>query len=722
MNNFTAETNRNIVSIIDKQKERIPTMEHLLGASINIPSKCSNSAPRIILAENQGAQRLDLYYGETSFLQTGYETQQGERSSEFIRTEDNLKVIAKISKYKYAQDHHYFLIVQNQRTLEYDIIERISYNHSTESYGFLYNNKYLDAVRPNYIIPKGIAIKKSNSYDEYNNRKDGVNLDVTYLCNEETKEDSIIISDYAAEKLSAPLIENISNIVNENDIPLNIYGDDNNYKCFPDIGEEIANGVVMATRPEKKSEIFYSQSNERLKNISMSDIRYSLKGQVVEINVYCNNPELLQTNEYYAQFKYYYDQQMDFYKEFVNAADTYTEPSKHSYKLQKLLYTYNQILEGKQVIKDKAFSNILIEIIAVEMNPVRKGDKITNRYGGKGVVSEIRAREKMPKHVTESGEIIYTDVIYNSNTCVNRENPGQLFEMSTNFAGRNISDKINSGLCTPEQSMEMYYTFLRIIAPDLYTYMKNKYKADDLGTMIQILESIKKDKGIHVSQKPITEVMTVDKLKELYNALPWIEQYKVQVPQRSSNGDIRYIYARRRMVISKQYIYRLKQYAEEKFSVVSLGTTNIKNENSRNSLKKQHKSPYSKASTKVLSDMETMDLLHVGAENIITILMLHSSSPTARRLAQQLLVDDPFEVDVKLNENCKNRSVEIVNTYLRTLGLKLIFKKVPKKLKKFMTRQYNFMTRIPEGEKIKFMTRTIPGEKQKFMTRLNGRI
>jgi hypothetical protein len=36
---------------------------------------------------------------------------------------------------------------------------------------------------------------------------------------------------------------------------------------------------------------------------------------------------------------------------------------------------------------------------------------------------------------------------------------------------------------------------------------------------------------------------------------------------------------------------------------------------------------------------------------------------------------DPFEIDIKLNSDSKNRSAEIANTYLKTIGRRLVFVK-----------------------------------------------
>ena len=77
--------------------------------------------------------------------------------------------------------------------------------------------------------------------------------------------------------------------------------------------------------------------------------------------------------------------------------------------------------------------------------------------------------------------------------------------------------------------------------------------------------------------------------------------------------------------------------------------------------------------------METGNLIHLGAELVVQMLMLYSTSPHARRLTSSMLTDDPFNIDVKLDMESKNRNAEILNVYLMTMGLKLVFDKIPKK-------------------------------------------
>ena len=71
--------------------------------------------------------------------------------------------------------------------------------------------------------------------------------------------------------------------------------------------------------------------------------------------------------------------------------------------------------------------------------------------------------------------------------------------------------------------------------------------------------------------------------------------------------------------------------------------------------------------------METNNMANIGVEVLIVNMMIHSLSPQGRRLVEQMYTGDPFHIDIKLNSDSRNRSAEIVNTYLKTIGRRLKF-------------------------------------------------
>jgi hypothetical protein len=88
--------------------------------------------------------------------------------------------------------------------------------------------------------------------------------------------------------------------------------------------------------------------------------------------------------------------------------------------------------------------------------------------------------------------------------------------------------------------------------------------------------------------------------------------------------------------------------------------------------------------------MESNNMAHLGVDVLISNMMIHSLSPQGRRLVEQMYTCDPFDIDIRLDSESKNRSAEIVNTYLKTVGRKLVFEKRPKKIDKIVISPLSF--------------------------------
>lgn len=653
--------------------KRLVEREETLGKGLNQPFNITNSGSRKIMFGTHQEHRLPLLEAEPALVSTGYENMFGEYSSAFHVMDKSKTVIAKIPKFSWNPNHHYFMIVVDEESRIADVIERISYKHITESYGYLIDNTYLDNLEVGNEIKTGTVFQKSQSFDDFNNRKDGLNLVTAYLACDGTMEDGIIISESAADKLVSPLIRKAEIIINDNDIMLNIHGDENNYKVIPDIGESNVD-VLCALRRENKEDIFYTQSFDMLRKILMSDTIYTVAGEVVDIDIYCNNPANLKGSKYNAQLLKYYEETQRFSREIVETLNGIKANGYDlGYDAQKLYVNCNRQISGAQYIKDRPFSNIIMNVYLLDRNKISTGDKLSDRYGGKGVVSAIVPDELMPR--TEDGTVV--ELIHNSSTCVGRENPGQLFELSTTHIGEAIQKFIRIGALDLDQSIELYTKYLSILSPELGEYTEHMLSHMSEDDRQIYMNEISSDNGIMVCMKPITESMTLDKLAELYEEFPWAKQNYIYSAVHGSNGEIRYVKSNRPIVIGKKYIYRLKQYAEEKFSVTSLSATNIKNENSRSKANKSYRAHYAKTPIK-FGEMESGDMAHLGMEVVVTNLMIHSASPHARRLTEQLLTGDPFKIDIKLDETASNRGVEILNAYLKAMGIRLVFTKIPK--------------------------------------------
>ena len=661
----------------DVQKIKVDNPNHMLGKGLMMPFAASNSGSRKLMFGTQLEHRLPLLHPEVPFIQTGYENEFGRYSSSYVTAKSDVEVIAIIPKFEWIPKHQYYIIMLDHNTNKLCVIERKEYKHITENYGYLYDNSILDNLEVGSQIKSGSALQKSMSFDEYDNRMDGCNMLTMYSACEDTMEDAIIISESASKKLASPLVNKVTVIINDNDIPLNLYGNIEEYKSFPNIGEETVNSILCGLRREKKEECLFSQSYSRLRELTISDERYTVSGRVVDINVYCNAPGRLAEYDYNAQLKMYYDNNFKMSSRIVECIKPYIDNGyEMEYDLQKLYSISNGVINGKQYFSERAFSNIVLEVTLVEEITVLRGDKLSNRYGGKGITAKVRPDAMMPK--TLSGESI--EVILNMCGVYGRENAGQLFEITVSYICIKMLQFIQMHVLDAGECINMYLDLLKIVSPSMEKYMEEMLsKMTDDECINFISNVVASEKSIYLVIEPMTENMTIDKVAQLYETFPWAKPEAMMMPIVDSRGNINYIPSRRPMVYGYQYIYRLKQYAEEKFSVTSLSATNIRNENSKSKNSNNYKALYSRTPIR-FGDMETGNLIHLGAELVVQMLMIYSTSPHARRLTSQMLTTDPFAIDVKLDMDSINRNAEILNVYLKTMGLKLSFKRIPKNI------------------------------------------
>jgi DNA-directed RNA polymerase beta subunit len=111
-----------------------------------------------------------------------------------------------------------------------------------------------------------------------------------------------------------------------------------------------------------------------------------------------------------------------------------------------------------------------MKINIMKISVMHEGDKITDRFGGKGVVSRILPDELMPHVQNYDGIWEPVDIIYNKCTCVNRLNPGQLFECSVTAYGEGLIEYIykHCNLDNPDdvrRAFELIYKYIHIISP-----------------------------------------------------------------------------------------------------------------------------------------------------------------------------------------------------------------------------------------------------------------
>ena len=153
----------------------------------------------------------------------------------------------------------------------------------------------------------------------------GVNANVIYLPILPTTADAFIISDELAMRLASNIMHEVFIQINEDQVPLNIFGTkEGEHKFFPDIGETInQSGILAALRPNREAGMFTDYLEDRLKTFNpISDIPYRLPpgSKVIDVDVYTALNKLTETKSeesIYNQLIRYQHHLFNYYNEFL---------------------------------------------------------------------------------------------------------------------------------------------------------------------------------------------------------------------------------------------------------------------------------------------------------------------------------------------------------------------------------------------------------------------
>lgn len=132
-----------------------------------------------------------------------------------------------------------------------DVLHINDYCSLHQDFGFKLekNQKVMANLSPGQMFPAGTVIARTRAVRDDGMWGNGVNMTAVFMSAPGTIEDGFIFSDKALEKLSPRIYNDAIGNAGRKAYFLNMYGDENNYKPFPDIGEQIRpDGVVFALR------------------------------------------------------------------------------------------------------------------------------------------------------------------------------------------------------------------------------------------------------------------------------------------------------------------------------------------------------------------------------------------------------------------------------------------------------------------------------------------
>ena len=253
---------KSCVDVIIPVPKELRIREELIGPHCLNSNIQHNSSPRGYMYTNHQSQSVTLINGDGPILQTGVDNQLARHTFGPVLQDGGI-VMRVIPRYGNLSadlvtdtiDTLVFFLTEEPddtgrgftRTLDYTIIPKY-HTGLHQNFGFEYKtdpNVLKQVKRGNYIQP-GTRLAVSPSIRENSEYALGVNANMLLCSHPDIAEDGIVISESLAKKMRYHVFETKAVEFGSDYLPLNLYGDDNNYKPFPEIGDKINQSSVLA--------------------------------------------------------------------------------------------------------------------------------------------------------------------------------------------------------------------------------------------------------------------------------------------------------------------------------------------------------------------------------------------------------------------------------------------------------------------------------------------
>lgn len=692
-------------------------MYRMLGSTLL--SYTTTDSSRMYMFTSHVKQVLTLLNPDVPRLQTGFENSIGKYSRAYMKLDGVWEVKDVIRKFPEIEGPGiYTLVLYNKKQDLYDMIEVPVAENLTEKFGYVYDTKKMDSLKPGDKL-KDEVLYKSTSFDEQMNYRYGKNATVYYSTSTDTLEDAIVVRKGWADGVKSVEVDCVQVGVNTNEVLLNLYGDNKTYKTFPDIGEQVRSSLLCAVRQINNEHLLYDFQKKNMQETSDTDAEYfvSKHAEVYDIDIFYNGDGEFPKNIFYKQLHQYYLAGKQYATKMYRWADDIKKSgSKFTENVSffRSRYMHWNDPDYKWKMKDRAFANMVIQFKVRAVVPLEYGSKITGRYGNKGVVSSIvnvgennsadlqstiaemlkdsnLSDEEIYKltsniHVVDDARMPYTDdgpidILMNSSGAMRRLNPGQLCEVEANFIGEQLRKKI---VATKDQKKkeELIFKYLDIMNPDeagFFRTMMDGY--DEMKTIsgheIRFMAPERRaafirdveENGFYIVRPPHHPLLYKD-IMALYAAFPFIKPVPLYI-------DLFGIKHRRIIkdgVCGSQYVVVLKQNSNKNFSARSTFRVNRSNLPAKDVTKKTNRSSYARTPVR-LSEIYNL-MASISGETLAEYNIFTRSSPIGSKSLDRILsaTGNPLKIHkLKVRDNYTNSNAEILMARLKSIGIGIQF-------------------------------------------------
>jgi len=699
--------NKNRDAFIETDKDLMLNHKFFSAAAIN-PCIEHNSSPRGLMMSSHISQALVLDDSRENILQTGLEVEFGKYTiSKKLKTASEIiSVIKRYQTMNSKQDVSEYIVIY--RELETGTVNSMSIPYSNRYhpyFGFKFNvNENINTFVRGTILDKDTYLAKTPSIKENGGYALGRDVNICNMTMPNNDEDGFIVSKSFCENFKFKLFETKTIDVGEDSFLLNLYGDDDNYKPFPDIGEYInSTGAVFASRAysDKFGPILYGKGSVKKFDPNFDRAVYTRGpgGKVIDVKVYRNNrkKKMLPTNTD-VQCEKYATALVSFHKQIINV---YESINKEYYKtfgrdlevgpnFNTLLVESYGIVESdkpktklKKMYRKETLDIYRIEItIEYEVTPTI-GFKPTDLSGGKGTIVDIWDDKDMP--IDADGN--RADLIVDPKSTIGRLNVGRLYERYIKAGSRKAKKlaieelhkfnfvEINNA--TDDAVIDVFRIvteFTDIVDNEMSKTYASLLTTRDIDKMRIILHE--------VINEELYLYLTVDNDKRKYEIIEDIKLSKFAPPYGlvtfNYNGEVKH--TKNNVLIAPMYIMLLSKIADTTLATSSaklnhFGIPVVVTKADRDSM------PHRNSPTRTIGETEGRIMAAYGGRKFIAELKDRNTSLNTHIAVYNNILTNRTPTNVEQNVNRRvikyggDRALEILESLWNSIGMELKYVK-----------------------------------------------
>lgn len=686
----------------------------LLGIHGLNPFISTVSASRAVMFSSHIAQRLLTINPDPKRIVTGLENKFSKYTFD-IKMPANGRIIKMLDRYPTGIDNNSLkynpetvVVFENDEDKSIDCFSLLDFNKFHQFFGYEY--KFTDNVNKiktgNYVA-KNTVFASPSSVGPNGDYRYGFSAKVAFMSMPAVSEDGIIVRQGFLDKLKFKVYESRSIDFGLSSYPLNIYGDVNNYKPFPDIGDYIrGDGILMALR----------DYDSDLAPVDMSiydtrDIDYifdkclftrSGKGKVIDIKVYKNAAVQEKTPEVITEFlDKYVNAYSKFNKDLIDIEQKLRNENKKKYGVDKLKLgrSFHKMLTtayaNTDMFRDKFKQPITLLyrkntvneykvdfVIEYDVTPTT-GYKITDIFGGKGVICSIRPDEDMP--VDELGR--RADFILDPASTINRMIIGRLYEHYFNDLLEQTEMKLKQIVnFKPNMSLDDFSQVGSSLITNAYNYLIGLLQIINPG-QAQFLIDLPDNDKIEYLHNILTSVITICLPPNIETNIPEAIRLIENSVYKPHVGKVSYVgnsgqrtTTENNIRIADMYMMLLDKIADD-WSSVSVSKLQHFGIISPQNKSEKFSYPYRNSPVRTLGESENRVMVgYTSLENVAELMDRSNNPVTMRESVKNILeADKPTDINQLIDRNKiqygSNKPLQMVNHLFNTAGFKLSYKR-----------------------------------------------